>query len=134
MSISYFNLFLSQRGTEKNKPLNLQCFLDLFSAVEELSRQNRNFSKILVKRLLATAYKTAAKRRRIKLRGHLRCCQCPFQWRSLNGHLLLTKCPLSLGRILRMAREENKLAEVKPLLIKGKDGYWEKQRQKHSHE
>lgn len=27
-----------------------------------------------------------------------------------------------------------KLAEVKYLLIKGKDGYWRKERQKHSHE
>jgi transposase-like protein len=33
-----------------------------------------------------------------------------------------------------MAQEENKLVEVKPLLIKGKDGYWRKPRQKHSHE
>src|SRR6202034_3299813 len=52
----------------------------------------------------------------------------------LNGHLLLAKCPFRPGRILGMAQEETKLAEVKPLLTKGKDGYWRKQRQKHSHE
>ena len=33
-----------------------------------------------------------------------------------------------------MAQEENKLAEVKPLYVKGKDGYWRKERKKHSHE
>jgi transposase len=33
-----------------------------------------------------------------------------------------------------MAQEEKKLAEVKPLLVKGKDGYWRKERLRHSHE
>jgi hypothetical protein len=77
MSISYFNLLLSQRGTEQNKPLNLQCFTALFSAVEGLSRSNRpsfhvykaTFFKSSVGGLPTTAYRTEVKQRRSKAKG-----------------------------------------------------------------